>query len=119
MKTPFDMTLRRLKVRRAENPEYDLAARQLAEMSTDLNYAQQTINARIGRTGESINAQIGAMIAQNRSITDIYSKVYGEAEANRENRIAGIDNAILNAEGQRDQYVFQGTGAQSKKAGIQ
>jgi hypothetical protein len=107
MKTPYDQSLQRLKSRRSDNPEYAMATRQLAEMSTDLNYAQQSINARLGRQGESINAQIGAMIAQNQSIGSIYNKVYGQAQDAQAQRTGQIDNQILQVEGQRDAYEFQ------------
>lgn len=107
MITPFDKTLQRLKARRSENPEYDMAARQLSSMSTDLNYATQNINAKMGRMGESISAQVGAMLAKNESISSIYNKVFSEAENVQARRIGAIDNQILNVEGERDQYIFQ------------
>lgn len=107
MITPYDQSLQRLKARRSDNPEYAMATRQLAEMSNDLNYAQQSINARLGRQGESINAQIGAMVAQNQSIGSIYNKVYGQAQDAQAERVGQIDNQILQVEGQRDAYEFQ------------
>lgn len=107
MKTPYDKTLQRLKARRAENPEYSLATRQLAAMSTDLNYAQQQINARIGRQGESISAQIGAMLAQNQSISQIYNQVYTSAEQAQAQRMQALEDQILGVEAQKEQYEFQ------------
>ena len=102
MVSTYDKALNRLKTRRADNPEYAMMSRQLATMSTELNKEQQSINSRIGYTGNSLSAQVGAMLKTNASIGDIYGKVFNEASANRDQRLQQIDQQIENVTIQRD-----------------
>lgn len=102
MVSTYDKALSRLKARRQENPEYAQMTRQLASMSTLMNKEQQSVNSRIGYTGNTLQAQVGAMLKNNASIGDIYGKVFNEAESNRANRISQIDNQIENVTMQRD-----------------
>ena len=94
----LDKRMARLKARRADSPEYRLAQRELAGMSTDLAYNRQNINAKMGRYGESINAQIGAGLELDKSVRDIYSGVYNKAQDDMESRRGRIDEQIENTQ---------------------
>jgi uncharacterized membrane protein len=94
----LDKRLARLRSRRAEMPEYNLMARNIASQSGTLNELTKRSTGELVKTGASAGAIINAQRQGAESISDSANDAYRTAQNSMDTRLANNANEIGNVE---------------------
>jgi len=112
----YDKYIKRLKAKRAENPEYAYYRQTMQQMVEPLRQMNYQMQGQMNLAGGSVGARAQAGLSAQQGLQQTASTIYGQADRSQQQRNDQLDNQIMGLEMQRDQQKDQQKDAGLKSA---
>jgi hypothetical protein len=99
----YDKYIKRLRVKRADNPEYAFYRQTMQSMTEPLKRINNTMQGQLNMAGGSTGARAQAGLNSQNSLQGFASNLYDTADRSGIARNDALDSQIMNLETQRDQ----------------